>query len=87
MLGFLNKLFGSKSDRDIKQIQPLVEQIKAVYPKLATLSDDELRDKTSFFKNKIKEGLAEIDQEVTTLKNKPNHQLFLSMPKRICTRR
>ncbi|EOR96008.1 Protein export cytoplasm protein SecA ATPase RNA helicase [Arcticibacter svalbardensis MN12-7] len=68
MLGFLNKLFGSKSDRDIKQIQPLVEQIKAVYPTLATLSDDELREKTSFFKNKIKEGLADIDQEVTDLK-------------------
>jgi preprotein translocase subunit SecA len=68
MLGFLNKLFGSKSERDIKQIQPLVEQIKAEYPKLASLSDDELRQKTAEFKAIIKEALAAIDQEIQQLK-------------------
>lgn len=68
MLGFLNKLFGSKSDRDIKQIQPIVEKIKAVYPTLAILSDDELRGKTFTFKNIIKEALAEIDKEISSLK-------------------
>ena len=68
MLGFLNKLFGSKSERDIKQIQPLVDQIKAEYPKLASLSDDELRQKTAEFKAIIKEALAAIDQEIQQLK-------------------
>lgn len=68
MLGFLNKIFGSKSERDIKQIQPLVEQIKAEYPKLAALSDDELRQKTAVFKTKIKEALSEIDKEIEGLK-------------------
>lgn len=70
MLGFLSKLFGSKSERDIKQIQPIVEQIKAVYPQLASLTNDELRQKTLDFKKKIKEGLAEIDNEIESLKAK-----------------
>ncbi|MDB5014645.1 MAG: Protein translocase subunit SecA, partial [Daejeonella sp.] len=42
MLGFLNKIFGSKSDRDIKLIQPLVDKIKEEYSKLSSLSNDEL---------------------------------------------
>ncbi|WP_207426548.1 preprotein translocase subunit SecA [Pedobacter sp. SYSU D00535] len=68
MLGFLNKLFGSKSERDIKQIQPLVEQIKAEYSKLASISNDELRQKTFDFKARIAEALASIDKEVAELK-------------------
>ncbi|RXF67611.1 preprotein translocase subunit SecA [Arcticibacter tournemirensis] len=70
MLGFLSKLFGSKSERDIKLIQPLVEQIKAEYAKLAAISNDELRERTVTFKSKIKEALADIDAEVSTLKTK-----------------
>jgi preprotein translocase subunit SecA len=68
MLAFLNKLFGSKSERDIKQIQPIVEKIKAEYAKLSSLSDDELRGKTIGFKAKIKEALAKIDTEIGELK-------------------
>ncbi|MDF3077236.1 MAG: secA [Sphingobacteriaceae bacterium] len=68
MLGFLSKLFGSKSERDIKSIQPLVEKIKEEYPKLAELSNDELRAKTLDFKNRIQEALAGIDKEIADLK-------------------
>ncbi len=68
MLGLLSKLFGSKSDRDIKQIQPLVEQIKAVYPQLASLSNDELRVKTQIFKQTIASFLADIDAELAEVK-------------------
>ena len=68
MLGLLSKLFGSKSDRDIKQIQPLVEQIKAVYPQLAALSNDELRVKTQIFKQTIASFLADIDAELAEVK-------------------
>ena len=70
MLGFLSKIFGSKSERDIKQIEPLVEQIKQEFPKLATLSNDELRQKTIDFKNRIKEALAHIDKEIDETKAK-----------------
>jgi preprotein translocase subunit SecA len=68
MLKFLSKLFGSKSERDIKAVQPIVEKIKSEYEQLSPLSDDELRGKTTDFKNRIKEYLADIDKEISTLK-------------------
>ena len=42
----LQSLFGNKSTRDMKLIQPIVEKIKAEYPKMQALSNDELRAKT-----------------------------------------
>jgi len=68
MLGFLSKVFGSKSDRDIKHIRPLVEKIKEEFAKLEALSNDELRGKTAEFKQRIAEYLADIDEEVANLK-------------------
>ena len=68
MLGFLSKLFGSKSERDIKQITPIVEQIKAEYSKLSSLSHDELRQKTIDFKARIQSHLTDIDKQIEDLK-------------------
>ncbi len=67
MLGLINKLFGNKSGRDIKEIQPLVEEINAEYAKLASISNDELRAKTQIFRNRIAEFLKSIDDEITAL--------------------
>ena len=64
MLGFLGKLFGSKSDRDIKLIQPLVEKTKEEYAKLYTLTNDGLRQKTLDFKSRIAAYLTDIDNEI-----------------------
>ncbi|GGH11486.1 preprotein translocase subunit SecA [Sphingobacterium alkalisoli] len=68
MLKFLSKLFGSKSERDIKVIQPLVSKIKEEYSKLTDLTHDELRAKTTDFKNRIQEYLKDIDTEIAELK-------------------
>src|SRR5690554_4231490 len=68
MLKVLGKLFGSKSERDVKQLRPLVEKIKAAYDQLQSLSNDELRGKTFAFKERIKEYLAELDEEIDGLK-------------------
>src|SRR5690606_37692495 len=68
MLKFLSKLFGSKSERDIKSVQSIVDKIKEEYEKLSSLSHDELRAKTADFKNRIKAYLADIEQEITSLK-------------------
>ena len=46
----LKKIFGSKSDRDIKIIMPYVEKTNEEYAKLQSISDDELRAKTLFVK-------------------------------------
>ena len=43
---FIGKLFGNKATRDMKEIKPWVDKIKAVYPEIAKLSNDELRAKT-----------------------------------------
>ncbi|WP_159637179.1 preprotein translocase subunit SecA [Sphingobacterium composti Ten et al. 2007 non Yoo et al. 2007] len=74
MLKFLSKLFGSKSERDIKSIQPIVEKIKGEYSKLTNLSHDELRAKTIEFKSRIQEYLKEIDAEISELKGKADDQ-------------
>lgn len=68
MLGFLAKIFGSKSERDIKLIQPLVVKINEEYAKLASLSNDELRGKTIEFKGRISAFLTEIDGKISALK-------------------
>lgn len=68
MLKILGKLFGSKSERDIKQLRPLVEKIKAEYSQLQILTNDELRGKTFTFKDRIKEYLSELDTEIQELK-------------------
>lgn len=68
MLTFLSKIFGTKSDRDIKHIQPLVTKIKEEYAKLESLTNDELRSKTADFKRRIAEFLADIDKEIAALK-------------------
>lgn len=70
MLALISKLFGSKSNRDIKLIQPLVEKTKEEYSKLSTLTNDELRQKTLDFKSRIKEYLTEIDIEIAAVKAK-----------------
>jgi preprotein translocase subunit SecA len=79
MLKFLSKLFGSKSERDIKSIQPIVEKIKGEYSKLTNLSHDELRAKTIEFKSRIQEYLKEIDAEIAEQKNKADdHSVDIS---------
>lgn len=57
------KIFvGDKSQKDVKKIQPLVDQIKEEEKKLENLSLDELRQKTVLFKEKIKTGIADIEK-------------------------
>ncbi len=68
MLGFLAKVFGSKSERDIKSIRPLVDKINQEFEKLTNVSNDQLRDRTTEFKQKITEFLAEIDAQIAALK-------------------
>ncbi|MBM4120301.1 MAG: preprotein translocase subunit SecA [Nitrospira sp.] len=52
----LNILFGSKNDREIKALRPIVEQINALEPSLSPLSDQALTDKTQTFKKRLADG-------------------------------
>ncbi|HEY4194643.1 MAG TPA: preprotein translocase subunit SecA, partial [Mucilaginibacter sp.] len=83
MLNFISKLFGSKSDRDVKSLLPLVEKVKAEFAKLDQISNDELRAKTTQFKEIIKEGLADIDAEIQSIKDKTENNLDLDMHEKV----
>lgn len=71
-MGFFDNLvksiFGNKSDRDYKEMQPVVAQINAEYEKLKSLSHDQLRAKTAEFKAQIAAHLTDIDTEINGLK-------------------
>ena len=57
MIGSLiKKIVGSKNERELKRIQPLVDKINQMEPKISPLSDDQLLAKTSEFKERIKQG-------------------------------
>ncbi|RBL92936.1 preprotein translocase subunit SecA [Chitinophaga flava] len=69
MLGFLTKLFGgNKSDRDIKSVTPIVQQVNEEYGKLQSLPIDDLRHKTQEFRERISAHLVKIDQEINEKK-------------------
>ena len=65
----LKSLFGDKSSRDMKLIQPLVEKVKAVYPEIEKLSNDELRNKTIQIKQHIQNSAEEQKQKIAELKS------------------
>ena len=64
----LTKIFGSKSDRDLKEIYPVVAKINERFEKLSSFSDDELRNESKRLKAHIAEELKGIDAEIEQLK-------------------
>lgn len=62
------KIFGNKSDRDLKEILPLVEEINQKYAQLNKISNDELRAKTIDLRKRIQDYIADIKSEIDELK-------------------
>jgi preprotein translocase subunit SecA len=83
MLDFFSKLFGSKSERDVKALSPIVEKVKAAYAKLDQLSNDELRAKTIEFKETIAAGLAGIDSEIQAIKSRTETELNMEVSEKV----
>ena len=67
-IDLLSKLFGNKSQRDLKEITPWVERVKAVYPEIDALSDDDLRARTASLRQRINDYVATERAEVEALK-------------------
>ncbi|MBR0268840.1 MAG: preprotein translocase subunit SecA, partial [Prevotella sp.] len=65
---FLKSLFGDKSVRDMKLIQPLVEEVKKVYPEIEVLSNDELRAKTKEIQKYVQDTAREKKEKIEELK-------------------
>jgi preprotein translocase subunit SecA len=70
MLTFLKKFFGTKSEKDIKLIQPQVDKIIEIYPTLQKLSNDELRAKVDGLKQKIQDAIKSQQSEIDSIKSK-----------------
>ena len=69
MIGFLSKLFGgSKSDKDVKRISPIVTEINRIYGELNALSNDQLRNKTQEFRQRIREHIKDMDAQIAAKK-------------------
>jgi preprotein translocase subunit SecA len=69
MFGLLKKIFGTKQDKDVQAFQARVLEINQYFDQYTSLSNDQLRNKTLEFKERIKEYLSNIDQEINDLKD------------------
>ncbi|NRT12870.1 preprotein translocase subunit SecA [Flavobacterium sp. 14A] len=71
-MSFINSIIkafvGDKSEKDVKALQPYLTKIKTFESTLIALSHDELRARTFFFKDQLKEARANIDEKIATLK-------------------
>src|ERR1035438_1745754 len=72
MIGLFKNILGNKSQRDIKAIDPILTRTLESYEVIKTLSNDQLREKTSEFRQKIKEYIAGKEQEIADLKIRLN---------------
>lgn len=74
MIGLFNKavakIFGSKSDSDLKAVMPFVERITEIFPQLSSLNNDELRAKTFEFKKRIQEHIEPVENQMQELNQK-----------------
>ena len=66
----LSAIFGNKASRDIKKIQPLVEKVKAAYPTIQALSNDELRAKTKEIQSYVQNSANDLKKQIDELKAK-----------------
>ena len=55
-MGFLEKIFGTHSEREIKRLTPLVNKIENLRSQMLDLSDDQLKEKTLEFKKRLSDG-------------------------------
>ena len=64
----LSSLFGNKSQRDLKEINPYVDRIRAIYPSIEKLSHDELRAKTAEIRQQVQDYVATEKNKIAELK-------------------
>ena len=65
---FLKSLIGTKSDRDLKKLMPVVENIKAVYPEIEALDNDALRQRTADIRQQLRDAVQDKSDEIDRIK-------------------
>ena len=74
MLQFFKNLFGTKNERDVQDLYPIVDEINRYYEQYQSLTDDELRAKTTEFKQRIKEAIQPKEEELANIKSRLSEQ-------------
>ena len=67
-LGIFKKLLGDKTTKDRKEYQPSIDKTNEFQEAFKSLSDDDLRAKTAYFKGLIAEGTESLEQELAQVK-------------------
>jgi len=65
---FLSKLFGNKAQRDIREIEPFVRKIQAVYPSIEKLSNDELRARSKDIRDRVQQYVSGEREQINDLR-------------------
>jgi preprotein translocase subunit SecA len=68
MLNILQKILGTKSDRDLKELQPDLDKILAVEPDIQQLTDNQLRQKTAEFRQRLADATKEVNDSIAGMK-------------------
>lgn len=79
MASFFTKLFGTKSQRDLKQLNPILDKCLAAYDEITKLSNDELRAKTTEFKQIISKNIEQEQKQVDELKARIESELDMEV--------
>lgn len=73
-MGFIDfimaRFFGTKAERDLKELTPIVQKIIDTYPRFVNLTNDELRAESAALKKRVRDYIAEEEAKVTELKSK-----------------
>jgi preprotein translocase subunit SecA len=79
MVKILEKILGTKSERDLKLIKPIQADILEAYEPIKNLSNDDLRAKTAGFKKKISDYIADTEAQIVALKENLNTNLEMDV--------
>jgi preprotein translocase subunit SecA len=69
MFGFLKKIFGTQNERELKKLQPMVDQVNSMEEEISALSDDQIRQKADGIREELKHAREEIAPEVEKVRN------------------
>lgn len=85
LVDIIKKIFGSKAERDMRQVQPMLEKVLEAYSKIDRLSNDELRALTLSLKEKIKERTEPFEKRIDEIKEELEKDIPVSRKEALAT--
>ena len=85
LVDIIKKVVGTKSDRDMKQVKPILDKVLAAYESIDKLSNDELRAKTEELKKKLRDGEAPFEKRIAEIKEELEKDIPVSQKESLAT--